>query len=72
MTCGELRRRDIFRDFVKNVSLLSKNVKSLPDRTKCLQCLITLFYFFYLDCTEVRNTSIAQNIVDIILSAVVY
>ena len=25
--------------FVKNVSLLSKNFKSLPDRTKCLQCL---------------------------------
>ena len=25
--------------FVKNVSLLGKIVKSLPDRTKCFQCL---------------------------------
>ena len=32
-----------FRDFVKNLLLLSKNVKSLLNHTKCVQCLpITL------------------------------
>ncbi len=33
--------RYILETFVKNVSLLSKIVKSFPDRTKCFQCLLS-------------------------------
>ena len=47
---------------IKNVSLLSKNSKFLPDRTKCLQCLITVHWT---DFTHYSKMKILTNLSEI-------